>query len=269
MKKTLIVLSIMGLATMGCSSDHDESSEAGQTHKASMEKQDDGHAHEVHWSYKDEGAPDKWSSLKSEYAACSAGKAQSPIDIVSESVKTGPAAPIEFNYGKSKLSIVNNGHTIQVNYDAGSSATIRGKKYDLLQFHFHSPSEHMIDGKPADLVAHLVHKAEDGQLAVVGILFNKGAENAALQTIWDKMPITKGEVFDTAEIDVNAFLPEDKSYYHYVGSLTTPPCSENVNWNVMTNAIPESEAQANAFAAIFPLSVRPVQPLNAREVAAM
>lgn len=268
MNKTLMALSIIGLATMGCSSEH-EASDADQPHKASMEKHDDGHSHAVHWSYKGEGEPGKWGSLKSEYATCGTGKEQSPIDIASEGAKTGPAAPIEFNYGKSTLNIVNNGHTIQVNYDAGSTATIRGKKYDLLQFHFHSPSEHMIDGKPANLVAHLVHKAEDGQLAVVGVLFNKGTENAALQAIWDKMPISEGKVSDAAEIDVNAFLPEDKSYFHYMGSLTTPPCSENVNWNVMKNPVSVSDAQTNAFAAIFPLSVRPVQPLNTREVAAM
>ena len=259
----------MGLATIGCSSDDEASREAGQSLKTSMEKHDDDHSHAIHWSYKGEGEPSKWASLESEYATCGTGKAQSPIDIASEGAKTGPAAPIEFNYGKSKLNIVNNGHTIQVNYDAGSYATIRGKKYDLLQFHFHSPSEHTIDGKPADLVAHLVHKAEDGQLAVVGVLFNKGADNVALQAIWDKMPISEGKVSEAAEIDVNAFLPEDKSYFHYMGSLTTPPCSENVNWNVMKNVVSVSAAQANAFSIIFPLSVRPVQSLNAREVATM
>jgi len=220
----------------------------------------------AHWGYDGDGGPEHWAALDNKFELCGSGKQQSPIDIQTAGMKLSPN-PIEFHYGTSAINVVNNGHTIQANYDKGSYAMIGGKRYDLLQFHFHSPSEHTIDSKPADMVAHMVHKAEDGELAVVGVLFNKGKDNEFLKQIWSNLPLESGMKTESAKTIFAAnMLPEIKSYYHYTGSLTTPPCSEGVNWNVMTTTVEASEAQIDAFTSIFSKSVRPTQPLHDRMV---
>ncbi|MDH5258987.1 MAG: carbonic anhydrase family protein, partial [Gammaproteobacteria bacterium] len=223
-------------------------------------------SHETHWSYEGDGAPSHWASLKEEFALCGNGKSQSPIDIQTQGLKQSPK-PIEFHYQASAIKVVNNGHTIQANYDPGSYAVIDGKKFNLLQFHFHSPSENTIDGKPADMVAHMVHKADDGTLGVVGVLFNKGKENDFLKPIWSNLPLQAGGKTESKDTIFAAnMLPENKGYYHFTGSLTTPPCSEGVNWNVMATTVEASQAQIDAFTSIFSKSVRPVQPLNDRKI---
>lgn len=220
----------------------------------------------AHWSYEGDGGPEHWATLDNKFELCGSGKQQSPIDIQTAGMKLHPQ-PIEFHYGTSAINVINNGHTIQANYDKGSYAMIGGKRYDLLQFHFHSPSEHTIDSKPADMVAHMVHKAKDGELAVVGVLFKKGKENEFLKQIWSNLPLESGMKTESAKTIFAAnMLPEMKSFYHYTGSLTTPPCSEGVNWNVMTTMVEASAAQVDAFRSIFSKSVRPTQPLNGRVV---
>ena len=235
------------------------------SHGKSAAKHDGGHA-KAHWSYEGDGAPANWSLLDEKYKLCGTGQLQSPIDIQTSGMKLNPQ-PIEFHYSTSAINVVNNGHTIQANYDKGSYANIGGKRFDLLQFHFHSPSEHTIDSKPADMVAHLVHKAGDGTLGVVGVLFKKGKENEFLKAIWSNLPLESGmKTESSSTIYAANMLPDVKSYYHYTGSLTTPPCSEGVNWNVMTTAVEASEAQIDAFNSIFAKSVRPTQPLHGRKI---
>ncbi len=222
--------------------------------------------HKAHWSYEGDGAPENWASLDSKFALCGDGTTQSPINIETAGLEAN-TLPIEFNYGTSVINVVNNGHTIQVNYDSGSYANIGGKRYDLLQFHFHSPSEHTIDGKTANMVAHLVHKSEDGGLAIVGVLFKEGKENDFLKPIWSNLPLDTGSKTESpSTIFAANMLPETQSYFHYSGSLTTPPCSEGVNWNIMTTLVEASPAQIEAFTSIFEKSVRPVQPLNDRKI---
>jgi len=235
---------------------------------------DDGHAtkkahkgmHKGHWSYDGEGAPENWAQLDSKFEVCGTGKFQSPIDIQTAGLSKADRE-IVLNYQPSAINVVNNGHTIQANYDAGSYAEIDGKRYDLLQFHFHSPSEHTIDGSSTDMVAHLVHKAEDGELAVIGVLFKQGQENKFLKPIWENLPQEAGgKVSSSAAIVATHMLPDSTSHFHYTGSLTTPPCSEGVNWNVLATTVEASEEQINAFTSIFEKSVRPVQPLFDRMV---
>ncbi len=227
-----------------------------------------GGGQESRWSYIGDTGPAHWGTLNDKYALCSDGKSQSPVNIAGAH-GMGLTA-IEFSYATAQnLEIVNNGHTIQVNYPAGSYVVLTGKRFDLLQFHFHSPSENKIEGEHADLVAHLVHKAADGQLGVIAVLFVVGAEeNAILSPVWAAMPLTKGSSNLAQAFDINALLPEDKGYYNFSGSLTTPPCSENVNWNVLSTRGEVSQAQINAFTQIFPNSIRPVQPLNGRMIGA-
>ncbi|VAX12081.1 Carbonic anhydrase, alpha class [hydrothermal vent metagenome] len=219
----------------------------------------------AHWGYVDGTGPAHWGDMKHEFSTCKTGKHQSPINISATHNASLPT--IRFSYKATPLNVVNNGHTIQVNYAPGSHITVAGKQYELLQFHFHSPSEHEINGKPADMVAHLVHKAADGQLAVVAVLMKKGASNPLIEKIWKHMPSHKGEYSKAAiKINVSDLLPKDKAYYHYSGSLTTPPCSEGVNWMLLKNKVDVAPAQVAAFIDIFPKSTRPVQPLNGRTI---
>ena len=218
-----------------------------------------------HWGYDGAGAPDKWGSLAEENAACGTGKAQSPIDIAG--AKKGKLPPLKLHYKAAEApEVVNNGHTIQVNYPSGSFVEIGGKRFELLQFHFHAPSEHTVDGKPSDMVVHLVHKAEDGQLGVVAVLLNKGAKNKVLDPVWQVMPKVEGKATLEGKLDLMKLVPKDKKYYAYSGSLTTPPCTEGVSWNVIKKAATLSEEQIAAFKAIFHANARPVQPINDRVV---
>jgi len=166
------------------------------------------------------------------------------------------------------LNIIDNGHTIQINYPAGSTLTVGDKTYTLKQFHFHHPSEEHIDGHGYAMVAHLVHADSEGHLAVVAVLFTKGAENPLLATLWKNIPLEKGRAVDVSGVTVNVtnLLPSDHGYYTFTGSLTTPPCSEGVTWYVLKHQSPLSADEIAAFAKIYPKNARPIQPLNDRQL---
>lgn len=218
------------------------------------------------WDYDGAKGPQKWGSLKSDYATCKLGHQQSPIDI--RATTKGALAPIEFDYKAAPLKLIDNGHTIQVNQAAGSGITVAGSRYELLQFHFHTPSEERINGKSYPLVAHLVHKNAEGKLAVVAVLFKEGKENPTLATIWRSLPAEKGHEVsvDTSTIDLASALPANRGYYNFAGSLTTPPCSEEVNWFVLKAPVDMSAAQLKQFHTLYQHNARPVQALNGRIV---
>jgi carbonic anhydrase len=217
-----------------------------------------------HWTYEGEEGPEHWGALDESFAVCGTGKSQSPIDITTS--KEQDLANISFHYQPSEVNILNNGHTAQVNYDAGSYIELDGVRYDVAQFHYHAPSEHALNGKlfPAEL--HIVHKSADGTLAVVGILFEAGAQNDAFQPFVANLPAEKSDVKD-AGVKINAaeLLPAIQTTYRYSGSLTTPPCSEGVHWNLMTTPVEISAEQLSALETLFEEdNNRPVQPLNDR-----
>ena len=222
----------------------------------------------AHWTYKGHGGPTEWASMDAAFASCKLGKLQSPIDIVG--AKPVKLSPIKFNYKPSPLKIIDNGHTIQVNYDPGSFIVVGGVRYELVQFHFHHPSEEKIDGKAHEMVAHLVHKNAEGKLAVVAVLIDKGGASELVGTLWKNIPKEKEKeaTVDGVTIDVTQLLPENKDYYTFQGSLTTPPCSEGVTWFVLRNPVSVTADQVARFAALYPMNARPVQPLNGREVKA-
>ncbi|HZV47593.1 MAG TPA: carbonic anhydrase family protein [Thermodesulfovibrionales bacterium] len=223
--------------------------------------------HEIHWAYQGEGAPVNWGKLKPEFALCGTGMSQSPIDL-SKTYKTKPDA-IRFAYKETPLKIVNNGHAVQVNYEPGSSVMIDGQKYELLQFHFHASSEHTVKGAFYDMEMHLVHKSDKDDLAVVGVFLKKGNPNKIIQALWDNLPteINQENVVDGLSVNASGFLPKDTKYYHYYGSLTTPPCTEGVNWSVLTTPIEVSEEQIQKFKTLMGFdNNRPVLPLNKRFV---
>jgi carbonic anhydrase len=222
---------------------------------------DAGHA--AHWSYDGEGGPGSWGAMKPEFATCTSGKRQSPIDIRG-GIKV-QLDPVQFDYRPSGFRVVDNGHTIQVNVGAGNSIEVMGRRYELLQFHFHRPSEERIDGRQFDMVAHLVHKDLEGRLAVVAVLLDRGSAQPLVQTIWNNLPLEKGdEVAAKGAIDMNALLPPDRSYFTYMGSLTTPPCSEGVLWMVMKQPVPISPDQIAIFSRLYPMNARPIQSASGR-----
>jgi carbonic anhydrase len=222
----------------------------------------------AHWSYRGNAGPSHWGALEHEFESCSLGKHQSPIDIKHAAVKKANLDAIKFEYKPSALKIIDNGHTVQVNYDTGSTITVGAKQYELVQFHFHRPSEEKIDGKAADMVVHLVHKNSDGKLAVVAVLVHSGHANPLIETLWKHLPTEKGkeQVVADTQIDAAALLPANRAYYTFTGSLTTPPCSEDVTWFVLRNPTQFSHQEVARFAKIYPMNARPVQPLNGRLV---
>ena len=227
-------------------------------------------SHSTHWGYTGHEGPSNWGDLDPKYSMCKAGSSQSPINITkSVQVDADDMQKIDFNYKTSASSVVNNGHTIQVNIKDGSSINVDGIEFSLKQFHFHTPSENQIDGKNFPLEAHFVHASKDGKLAVVAVMFEDSKENPIIKKIWNKMPHKAGESAGcglTAKA-INTVLPKDKDYYRFSGSLTTPPCSEGVRWFVLKDYSTISKKQVKEFLdAVHHENNRPVQPINARKV---
>jgi carbonic anhydrase len=222
--------------------------------------------HHPHWGYSGEAAPDKWGALEPSFASCASGKVQSPVDVPSS--KAGSAHPAAIAWHPGAKDIVNNGHTIQVDYRPGSTLKVDGRPYELKQFHFHAPSENHIDGQAFPLEAHFVHADAEGKLAVVAVMFSEGAASAPLEALWKAIPAHEGEKKSLpASFDASTLLPRDRSHYRFAGSLTTPPCSEGVTWLVMREPVTASAAQVAAFTrAVGFANNRPVQPLNGRKV---
>jgi len=217
----------------------------------------------THWDYEGAQGPDAWSKLRPEFNKCATGTRQSPIDI-----RGGIAVdlePIQFDYRPSAFSVIDNGHTVQVNVEPGNAITITGKRYELVQFHFHRPSEERVNGRQYDMVAHLVHKDAEGHIAVVAVLLDRGSAQSIVQSVWNNLPLEKGdEVRAGTRIDLSQLLPEDKRYYTYMGSLTTPPCSEGVLWMVMKQPVPISVEQVAIFSRLYPMNARPIQQADGR-----
>ena len=214
---------------------------------------------QIPWAYEGEGGPQNWSRLKSEFATCSSGTRQSPIDI-RDGIKV-TLEPIKFDYKSSYFRIVDNGHTIQVSVGPGLNITVMGKTYELQQFHFHRPAEERIDGRAFDMVVHLVHKDLDGKLAVVAVLLDRGVEHPTIQTLWNNLPLEKNASYQpSVTINPADLLPADRSYFTYMGSLTTPPCSEGVLWMVMRQAAQISPEQIAIFSRFYRNNARPLQP---------
>ena len=225
-----------------------------------------GHGAAAHWDYggsASSAGPEAWAQMKPEFAACGSGTRQSPIDI-RDGIKVN-LDPVRFDYKPSAFRVLDNGHTVQVNVGPGNSIDVAGRRFDLVQFHFHRPSEERIDGKQFDMVAHLVHKDIDGRLAVVAVLLDRGSAHPLVQSVWNNLPLEKGdEVAARSTLDMNALLPTERSYFTYMGSLTTPPCSEGVLWMVMKTPMPISNDQIGIFARLYPMNARPIQSVSGR-----
>ena len=221
------------------------------------------------WSYEGTSGPEHWGDLDPDYAACKVGREQSPIDI--RNAKKAQLPAIRFEYKSGPLKIINNGYTaVRVNYAPGNGnfLFVGDQRYELTQFHFHHPSEEFIDGKPYDMVAHLMHESNDNKVAGVAVLLKAGRANAIVQQLWEHMPNTPGkeEVIAGVEVNPTGLLPRDTSYYTYMGSLTAPPCTEGVTWFVLRTPVDISAEEISRFATLYPHDVRPPQSLNGRVV---
>jgi len=220
----------------------------------------------AHWTYSGHEGPENWGSLDESYHMCGEGRNQSPIDL--QGFVEADLAPITFDYESGATEILNNGHTVQVNYAPGSTITVDGHTFELKQFHFHAPSENLIEGKSFAMEGHLVHADKDGNLAVVAVMLDEGSTNALLATLWESMP-EKAETKNALKGDLNAesLLPANRDYFRFNGSLTTPPCTEGVEWLVMKNAVTASDKQVKEFEHVMHHpNNRPVQSANARPV---
>lgn len=220
----------------------------------------EGHGH---WSHAGPGGPEEWGKLQPGYELCAKGQRQSPIDIHSGiQVKLDP---IVFDYRSGAFKVLDNGHTIQVTPARGSSIEAMGKRYDLVQFHFHRPSEERMDGRSFDMVLHLVHKDLDGRLAVLAVLLTEGQDHPEVQLVWNNWPLERQqELAASKPLDLSKLLPEDRRYVTYMGSLTTPPCTEGVLWMVLKSPVQISSEQIATFAHLYPMNARPIQPSNGR-----
>src|SRR5262245_5866930 len=218
------------------------------------------------WGYAGQHGPQYWGQLKAQYATCKTGKHQSPIDI--RAAVPTDLEPITFDYHPSPLTRIDNGHTIQVNYGAGRSITVSGQRYELVQFHFHKPSEEKINGKAFSMVAHFVHKNSEDRYAVVAVLTQNGKPNPFIQTLRSNLPKAKEKEHVVERVSINAatFLPHYRAYYTFPGSLTSPPCSEGVTWFVLKTPVGVSRAQIARFRKIYRQNARPVHPLNERVI---
>lgn len=219
----------------------------------------------IRWSYEGEGGPGNWARLRDDYAICASGKRQSPIDL-REGVKVN-LETIKFDYRPTQFRIIDNGYTVQVKVGAGLGLTVTGKRYELVEFNFHRPAEERIDGRVYDMSVHLVHRNDQGQLAVVAVLLEKGGAHPLIQTLWNNLPLEQNtEVSPEEPIDVSALLPENRAYWTYMGSLTTPPCTEGVLWMVLKQPVQMAPDQMAIFSQVYRNNARPVQAANGRMI---
>lgn len=227
---------------------------------------DEHKGHGTHWTYSGKAGPSRWFELHPEFIACAKGKYESPIDITGGVKSELPA--LQFRYSPSPLTIVDNGHTVMATLAPGSTLAAGDRMYGLKQLHFHHPSEESVSGKRFAMVAHLVHEGAGGHVAVVAVLLKVGKGNPLVETLWKHLPSEKERLAIIADVSVDAMeiLPPSLGYYTFPGSLTTPPCTEGVTWYVLKTPTEISSAQLAAFAKLYPMNARPIQPRHGRQI---
>ena len=220
------------------------------------------------WSYGGATGPANWGKLDKDFAACAKGEMQSPIDIPDAKVRKGDLPPLLFNYQPGPLAVVDDGRMIQANIAPGSFLSVDGKRYQLTAIEFHKPSEIKVNGKGSEMAAHLMHKDKDGRIAVLAIPLVQGNEQPVVKSLLANLPVTKGKevVVDAVKVNATALLPPAKGYYAFAGSLSAPPCTENVSWYVLRTPVQLSGEQISRFAKVYPQNARPTQPLNDRDI---
>lgn len=249
----LLALTIVPLLVAGCGDDGEETTTAAES------------AETPDFTYSGKEGPKHWAELDKSFKLCDHGDHQSPIDLAG--AEKGSPPPVSFDYLEEEVELENNGHSVEAGFEPGSAVEIGGTDYELLQFHFHSASEHLSEGKSHPLEFHFVNEAADGSLAVFGVFADQGRENPAFHNLAENLPSDEGDVEPAGAVDIEALLPEDPEdadRWTYHGSLTTPPCTEGVDWFVFTDPIELSSAQIAAYKDVYPDNHSPVQPLDGR-----
>jgi carbonic anhydrase len=227
-------------------------------------------AQNANWNYEGKTGPLRWGKLDPSYRACSDGHEQSPLDIHGAHLDKA-LKPIEFHYIAGPVTVENNGRTIVVHVDPGSYIVAGGVRYNLVEFEFRHPGEETVKGKFSDMSAHLVHRSADGKIAILAVrlLENQNFPNALLAALWKHLPTTAGKSEKVAEmINPGGLLPADRGYWTYMGSLTTPPCTEGVRWFVFEQQVTLSRDQLRAFANIYKMNTREIQDPHGRRIEA-
>lgn len=228
--------------------------------------------HATHWGYDGSNGPRAWATLSAEYAECGVGRRQSPIDLpVTAGTERAADATMHVFHHPHAVDVANNGHTLQVTYDDGDSLALDGVEYQLVQYHFHAPSEHTFAGQHFPLEVHLVHRAPSGALAVVGVMVENGPPNAAFDALTAHLPTATGASthLERVAVDIDRLLPETRHAFRYTGSLTTPPCTEGVNWLVLRTPVAIAPAQIERLAGVLHHNNRDVQARHGRPVRAI
>lgn len=227
----------------------------------------------VHWGYEADNGPSRWGELNADWVLCAEGKHQSPIDLTGakqenlEQMKLSiPVMDLKIVHQKEVLELLDNGHTIQINHDKGGTLEIGNEIYGMLQGHFHSPSEHTVNGRHYPMEMHLVFSSKDKKLAVIGLFIEEGQHNSTIDIILSNLPKETGQEVHHENVQVSFLnlLPKNQETYRYQGSLTTPPCYEDVRWFLFVEPIQLSSKQIKAFQKKFYGNNRPPQPLNDR-----
>ncbi len=253
MKKSLVLFTLLLSACSTPKTSPETAPESTVSEKVDDQKK-------PHWGYTGDVAPANWANLDPSFSTCATGTEQSPINIVEAIPKM--EGKLETSYTAGGLSVINNGHTIQGNLTEKTYMVANGRSFELLQLHFHTPSENTLMGKSFPMEVHFVHKDADGGLGVLGVFIEEGAANEALASIWANAPATKDGEANSTSLNPTALLPASRNYYSFAGSLTTPPCSEGVAWHVLDEPITASADQIATFQSLFPMNARPVQTRN-------
>lgn len=221
------------------------------------------------WTYVGKTGPLNWGKLDPAYQACSKGHEQSPLDIRGARLQKG-LQPIEFHYIGTPVTVENTGNLIVVHVNPGGYIVAGGVKYGLERMEFHHPSETAVHGDLTDLDVELIHKNDAGKMAVVEVRFllDRGAPNAMLASLWDNLPAAGKTEKVTHTVNAGGFLPADRGYWTYTGSLTTPPCTEGVQWFVMQQPVTVSREQVRQFEGMFRINSRPLQDAHGRKIGA-
>ena len=218
----------------------------------------------THWSYTSPTGPDEWGDLHKDHALCNSGTQQSPINIKANTPGVLPA--LDIHYPAGPVVVKHHGHSLEVTTENKGYVALTSGNYNFVQLHFHAPAEEQIEGRQYPFSAHLVHRDASGNLAVITLLFDVGAKNKALAPLFASMPRHEGDSVILSKLDLASLFPAKRDYYAYMGSLTTPPCTEGVRWQVLKVSGTVSAKQLKAFKQLFPMNARPIQPTNGRMV---
>lgn len=258
---TLAAAGVVALLSANTAPDQQDASTASQASAPAAPAAHPASEH-IEWGYTGPTGPDHWSALSASYGVCNTGQQESPIDL--HDVIPADLGSLGIKWAPMPIHATNNGHTVQYDAPTGNSFSMMGGTYALAQFHIHHPSEHLLNGERFPLEIHFVHKMKDGRIGVIGVLVAEGASNPTLQKLLDAIPASAGKTTDGPSFDPRALLPKNHGFDRYEGSLTTPPCTESVDWVVLRTPITASPAQVQQFAKLFPFNARPLQPLDRR-----